>query len=192
MSKYIIGIDEAGRGPLAGPIVAAGIIVRNTKKEKQILELVDDSKKLKAKKREELFLLLVKNFIWSIRTYDNNFIDKYGIQKANLLLFHDIAEDLLKYSRGINNIVADYVGGGESILKNIIFFKNGESQFKEIAAASILAKVYRDRLMMGMDNNYPYYNFYLHKGYGTARHFEAIDKYGLSPIHRRSFLTKYL
>ncbi|MBU1202622.1 ribonuclease HII [Patescibacteria group bacterium] len=188
MSKYIIGIDEAGRGPLAGPIVAAGIIFRGSKREKQILDLVDDSKKLSLKRREDLFLPIIKNFIWSVRMYDNNFIDKYGIQRANILLFHDIVEDLGKYFGKTNDVVADYVGGGETVLKNINFFKSGESQFKEIAAASILAKVYRDRLMMDIDKNYPHYEFGLHKGYGTRRHFEAISRHGLSPIHRKSFL----
>ena len=197
MAEIIIGIDEAGRGPLAGPIVAAGVISRGLKKEKDILALVDDSKKLTPKKREDLFGPIVKNFVWSVRLLDNNFIDKYGIQAANVLLFHEIAEELLAQTKksvadhdrsGRAEIVADYVGGADKLLRHIDFHKQGESKFGEIAAASIIAKVYRDRMMLGYDKDIPNYDFWLHKGYGTLQHFANIKKYGPSPIHRKSFL----
>lgn len=190
--KIIIGIDEAGRGPLAGPIVAAGIISRGLKKEQSILALVKDSKRLTAKRREALFLPLIKNFIWSVCSLDNNFIDRYGIQAANILLFHEIAEDLSRQTKKRVSIVADYVGGADRSLKNINFYEQGESKFKEIAAASIIAKVFRDRLMLALDKDMPNYDFWLHKGYGTKKHFENIDRYGLSPIHRKSFLKNYI
>lgn len=190
--KIIIGIDEAGRGPLAGPIVAAGIISRGLKKEQPILDLVKDSKQLTIKQREDLFLPIIKNFIWSVYSLDNNFIDRYGIQLANILLFHEIAEDLSRQTKKTASIVADYVGGADRNLKHIDFYKQGESKFKEIAAASIIAKVFRDRLMLSMDKDLLGYDFCSHKGYGTKKHFENIDRYGLSPIHRKTFLRKYL
>jgi len=188
MIKFIIGIDEAGRGPLAGPIVAAAVLNTFSIKDKQALSLVKDSKKLSPRKREELFLPIIKNMIWSVRALDNDFIDKYGIQAANILLVHELSEDLQKYVNSNTKILADYVGGADRILRHIDFYKQGESKHKEIAAASIIAKVYRDRLMMSLDKAFPNYDFWLHKGYGTKRHYEQIDKLGLSPIHRKSFL----
>jgi ribonuclease HII len=191
MTKYIIGIDEAGRGPLAGPIVAAAVLSTNSSKERKILSLADDSKKLSSKKREHLFLMIIKNIAWSVRALDNTFIDKYGIQTANILLFHELSQDFTKQVKGEVNILADYVGGADKILRHINFYKQGESQYQEIAAASIIAKVYRDRLMMSLDKIFPHYDFCLHKGYGTKKHYENINKFGLSPIHRRSFLKNY-
>lgn len=188
MKKYIIGIDEAGRGPLAGPIVAAAVLYDFSPRQSAILNEVRDSKKLSISRREELFFLIIKNIPWSVRAYDNNFIDKYGIQKANVLLVHELSQDLLQQAQGAVRIFADYVGGADKVLRNINFLKHGESQYKEIAAASILAKVYRDRLMMSLDKSLPHYDFWLHKGYGTRRHYANLDKLGPSPIHRQSFL----
>lgn len=192
MSKFIIGIDEAGRGPLAGPIVVAAVLNDGSKTAKEILERVKDSKKLSASSREDLFLPVIKNLTWSVRALDNKFIDKYGIQTANVLLFHELGQDLLKLARGQANILADHVGGAEDRLRHINFYQQGESKYQEIAAASILAKVYRDRLMNSLDKVFPHYDFWLHKGYGTKRHYENLDRLGLSPIHRRSFLKNYV
>lgn len=191
MAKIIIGIDEAGRGPLAGPIVAAGIISRGLKREKPILDLVKDSKKLTPKRREDLFLPIIKNFIWSVYVLDNDFIDRYGIQAANTLIFHEVAEDLQKQIKKPAQVVADYLAGGDRSLRQVKFYKQGESKFKEIAAASVIAKVYRDRLMLALDKDIPHYDFWLHKGYGTKKHFANLDINGPSPIHRRSFLKKF-
>ena len=96
MMKFIVGIDEAGRGPLAGPIVAAAVLNNFSAKNKQILSQVKDSKKLTPKRREDLFWPIIKNMTWSVRAFDNHFIDKYGIQAANVLLFHEhqIEEDV--------------------------------------------------------------------------------------------------
>ena len=190
MSKFIIGIDEAGRGPLAGPIVAAAVL--SDSKHVNILDKVSDSKKLSPQKRENLFLPLIKNTIWSVRALDNKFIDKYGIQAANILLFHELGQDLQRLARGQANILADYVGGAQEKLRHINFYKQGESKHKEIAAASIIAKVYRDRLMISLDKTFPHYDFWLHKGYGTKKHYENLDIHGPSPIHRQSFLKNYL
>src|SRR3989339_582500 len=191
MSKYIIGIDEAGRGPLAGPIVAAGIIFRGRPKEIDILAKVKESKSINYQQREILFLQIIKNFIWSVALLDNNFIDRYGIQKANTLIFQQVAEDLQKQISQKAEIIADYVGGANNIFANISFFKKGDEQFKEIAAASIIAKVYRDKIMEDINKSLPNYDFYQHKGYGTKKHFALIDKYGISAVHRRSFLKGY-
>lgn len=191
MTKHIIGIDEAGRGPLAGPIVAAAVLNTYSISDKQALSQVKDSKKLTIRKREDLFLPIIKNMFWSVRALDNNFIDKYGIQAANILLVHDLGQDLLRQAKGEAKILADYVGGADKILRHIDFYKQGESKHQEIAAASIIAKVYRDRLMMSLDKTFPHYDFWLHKGYGTRKHYENLDKLGLCPIHRRSFLKNY-
>lgn len=188
MKKYIIGIDEAGRGPLAGPIVAAAVLYDFSPRQSAILNRVRDSKKLSVVRREELFLPIIKNMFWSVRAYDNKFIDKYGIQKANILLIHELSQDLLTQAKGAVSVFADYVGGADKVLPNINFFKKGEDQYREIAAASIVAKVYRDRLMIALDKNLPHYDFWLHKGYGTKKHYENLAKLGPSPIHRRSFL----
>ncbi|MBT4516425.1 MAG: ribonuclease HII [Candidatus Komeilibacteria bacterium] len=192
MMKFIVGIDEAGRGPLAGPIVAAAVLNNFSAKNKQILSQVKDSKKLTPKRREDLFWPIIKNMTWSVRAFDNHFIDKYGIQAANVLLFHELGQDLLHQTKGGVKILADYVGGAPDKLRHIDFHKKGEDKFQEIAAASIIAKVYRDRLMMGLDKAFPHYDFWLHKGYGTKKHYENLDKLGPSSIHRRSFLKNYL
>ncbi|MCD4760689.1 ribonuclease HII [bacterium] len=201
IKKISIGIDEAGRGPLAGPMVAAGVVFENTKKQREIFKGIKESKSLTPIKREALFSPIIKNFIWSVAVFDNNFIDRYGIQAANILLFHEVAEDLRNKIKqpaegadrsGSINIIADYVGGADRSLKDVVFHKKGDVQFKEIAAASIIAKVYRDQIMMSINKNFPDYNFNLHKGYGTAKHFDKINKHGLSSVHRKTFLKKYL
>ncbi|OGY95096.1 MAG: hypothetical protein A2611_00065 [Candidatus Komeilibacteria bacterium RIFOXYD1_FULL_37_29] len=191
MIKFVIGIDEAGRGPLAGPIVAAAVLNTHSLVDKKILSRAQDSKKLSAQAREDLFLPMIQNMLWAVRVFDNKFIDKYGIQKANILLVYELSRDLLKQVNGQAVVLADYVGGAERVLPQINFFKNGESQHQEIAAASIIAKVYRDKLMNSLDKSFPDYAFALHKGYGTKRHYENLKKFGPSPIHRQSFLKNY-
>lgn len=188
MKEYIIGIDEAGRGPLAGPIVAAAVLNTGSKGDLEILENVFDSKKMTPAAREKIFIPIIKNMIWSVRAYDNNFIDKYGIQTANVLLVYELARDLSIQSKKQSRALADYVGGADKLFKDIYFFKGGESQHREIAAASIVAKVYRDRLMMSFDKVFPGYDFVTHKGYGTKKHYENLSKLGPSPIHRKTFL----
>lgn len=189
MLKYVIGIDEVGRGPIAGPIVAAAVVSDNSKKQKEILSRVKDSKILSVHKREILFSEIIENFIWSVQLLDNNFIDKYGIQVANKMVFIEVLDEVSRQINDDYQVVADYVGGFE--IESISFYKKGESKFAEIAAASIIAKVYRDSLMSSFDKYYPHYDLCLHKGYGTKRHLELIQKFGITPIHRKSFLTKY-
>lgn len=196
MSKdYIIGIDEVGRGCVAGPIVAVACLSRGTDTENKILKQAKDSKKLTAKKREELFELLSNNFIWVVSEIDNQEIDRIGIQPANCLVVERAAEKLLqKLENFAGKILADHIGGAHNYTgnKGIKFHIKGESKFAEIAAASILAKVYRDNLMQEWHDKYPAYDFTQHKGYGTKQHLAIITEQGICPIHRQSFLKKYI
>ena len=192
---YLIGIDEVGRGCLAGPICAVAVLVKNTAEENELLKEVKDSKKLSAKKREEIFDTLQDKFIWAQAEIDNQEIDKIGIQLANCLVVNRALENLLKKINNFSGrIVADHVGAFQNYVDNkkIEFFTKGETKFLSIALASCFAKVYRDRLMTRQDDIYPEYNFAKHKGYGSAEHIKAIAKYGASPIHRQSFLKKYI
>jgi len=190
MMKYIIGIDEAGRGPLAGPIVAAAVLSIGTKKQKSILSGVRDSKKMMASDRDYFFDLLINNFVYAITELDNNFIDRYGIQAANILLVRELLDKLKNQQTPRVEIKADYIGGAEQYFRkeNVSFYKHGDDIFKEISAASIIAKVYRDRLMEDYDKEYPHYGFFQHKGYGTKLHLTNIKKYGHCPLHRITYL----
>jgi ribonuclease HII len=185
--KFIIGLDEAGRGPLAGPIVAAAVLSRGLKKEQSILSSVKDSKKLLASQRETLFLQIIKNFVWSVQLLDNIFIDRYGIQAANRLVMAEALEELQSLHPAVKiTIVSDYVAGFKH--PGVTFHQHGEDKFPVIAAASIVAKVWRDKLMVAVSEHYSDYNFSQHKGYGTEEHFKMLKKFGLTPLHRRSFL----
>ena len=194
----MIGVDEVGRGPVAGPIVAAAVFSTSSKEQQNILAQVSDSKLLSTKKREYLSELIVENFLFSIKVIDNKFIDERGIQVANILVMQEALNDLLKKIISINhseiNIVADYVGGAKKYWPEteVEFFKKGESVYREIAAASIIAKVFRDKLMDEYHELFSGYNFNKNKGYGTKDHLAAIKKYGPREIHRRSFLGAYL
>lgn len=187
MNSYIIGIDEAGRGPLAGPIVAAAVVNTGTKKQKSILSGVRDSKKMTANERDYFFDLLTNNFIYALAELDNSFIDRYGIQPANILV---VREALDKLNKAADLIRCDHIGGASKffVKEKIRFYIHGDERFSEIAAASIIAKVYRDRLMAEYDRKYPQYEFFQHKGYGTRRHLDNIKKYGFCPLHRITYL----
>ena len=189
---FLIGLDEAGRGSVAGPIVAAAVLCKGLNSEKRILSQVKDSKLLSAKQREELFDLITNNFTWAVHLFNNRYIDRYGIQAANVR----VIERAFKKIEDNNTLaLSDYVGGAHRYLnkKTIInFYKRGESKFAEIAAASIIAKVYRDRLMNKFCQKYPQYYFSQHKGYGTKQHLEIIKSIGTCPIHRQSFLNRYV
>ncbi|MFA5127090.1 MAG: ribonuclease HII [Patescibacteria group bacterium] len=195
MGKIIVGLDEAGRGPVAGPIVGAAVLTDGSRLHKKILAKVKDSKVLTAKQRQHLFILITENFPWAVHAIDNKFIDRYGIQASNVLVLEKSCQQLLSLCSSEYLLVSDYVGGAKKYLTTeqvISFYKHGENKFKIIAAASIVAKVYRDNLLINLHQKYPDYNFIQHKGYGTKQHLSAIKKYGPSPIHRRSFLKNYL
>ena len=179
--KNICGIDEAGRGPLAGPVVVAGVIMP----EDSMIEGVNDSKKVSEKKREKLYDLILEEAIsYSVAIIGHDVIDDINILNATKRGVTEVVEGLdikpdliiIDALEHINTKGIPY----ESIIK-------GDAKCYNIAAASIIKKVTRDRIMRKYDEIYPQYGFINHKGYGTAKHISAIKEYGLCPIHRKSF-----
>ena len=182
-NKYIIGADEVGRGSFAGPICAAAVKINYSHLE--LLTNVKDSKKLSPKKREEIFSMVEENNIeYSFNESSNTFIDQFGIKNANEKVLSDSISDI--YTG--NEIV--YVDHFKINDFNSISVVRGEDNCRAIALASIVAKVIRDNLMIKFSEKYPEYSFEKNKGYGTKDHREAISKYGLSNIHRKSFSLK--
>lgn len=179
--NIICGIDEAGRGPLAGPVCAAAVVLP----EGHIIDGVNDSKKLSAKKREELFDKIIDECLdYSIATADEKEIDEINILQATFLAMRR-AVDGLKIKPDIAFIDGNREPGLEIPQQTIV---KGDSKSMSVAAASILAKVTRDRYMLGMAEKYPQYAFEKHKGYGTKLHYQMLDKYGPCEIHRTTFL----
>ncbi len=182
--KYVCGVDEAGRGPLAGPVCAAAVILEEE------IEGLNDSKKLSEKKREALFDIIKEKAIsYSIAFASVEEIEEHNILNATYLAMNRCIEGLdVKADFALidgNRIPTDISVPCQTVVK-------GDAKSYSIAAASILAKVTRDRLMLEMDKEYPQYNFKKHKGYGTKEHTDLILKYGVSPVHRPSFLKKLL
>lgn len=184
--KNICGIDEAGRGPLAGPVVVAGVIMPKD----SIIEGINDSKKVSEKKREKLYDLIIEEAIsYSVAIIGQDVIDDINILNATkqgvteVVDGLDVKPDLILVDAltHINTKGIPY----DSIIK-------GDAKCYSIAAASILAKVTRDRIMRQWDEIYPQYGFVAHKGYGTAKHIAAIKEYGLCPIHRKTFTTHFI
>jgi ribonuclease HII len=175
--KLVAGVDEVGRGCLAGPVIAAAVILR-----KHIPGL-KDSKKLSKKKREELSLIIMKNSHFSFGSSSPNEIDEINILQASLLA---MKRAILNLSVEPGKILIDGIHKPDlnTDTQTII---NGDSYIDEISAASIIAKVYRDNLMMQFDKKYPNFYFSSHMGYGTKMHKAAIKKYGITPIHRKTF-----
>ena len=182
--NLVCGVDEAGRGPLAGPVCAAAVILP----EGAVIEGLNDSKKLSEKKREALFDLVKENAIaWSVAFASVQEIEEHNILNATFIAMNRAIEGL--------QTKADFaLVDGNRVPKEIKIpcetVVKGDSLSMSIAAASILAKVTRDRLMLELDEKYPLYEFKKHKGYGTALHMELIRKYGPSECHRPSFLKK--
>lgn len=183
---YVAGIDEAGRGPLAGPVVCACVIMPLDRDK--IIDGINDSKKLSPKKREELFEKIVATAIsYSIVCVDEKTIDDINILNATKLGMKRALEGL---SVRPATVLIDAVRIDTDIeQENII---KGDSLSYNIAAASILAKVYRDRLMCSLASKYPEYHFEKHKGYGTKEHIESLKKYGKCPIHRETFIGHFV
>jgi ribonuclease HII len=182
----VAGMDEAGRGPLAGPVVCAcAIMPLETEK---LIDGVDDSKKLSAKKREELFSKIVDTAIsYSIVQVDEKTIDKINILNATKLGMKRALESL---SIEPQTVLIDAVKIDTKIRQvNII---HGDALSYNIAAASILAKVFRDRLMVKLAEKYPEYHFEKHKGYGTKEHIELLKKFGKCEIHRDTFIKHFV
>ncbi len=185
--ENLIGVDEAGRGPLAGPVYAAAVII----KDSPLLFQINDSKTISAKKRETLYSLIIKNATdYAIASVEPEEIEKINIHNASLLCMKRAID---KLTVNWNYILVD----GKFTIPEIDSNKQkaiikGDSKSACIAAASILAKVKRDKLMIEFDKKYPQYEFAKHKGYGTALHIERIREYGLCPIHRKNFCKKIL
>lgn len=181
----ICGVDEAGRGPLAGPVCAAAVIL----KPNDIIDGVNDSKKLSEKKREALYdVIKDRAAAYSIAFASVEEIEELNILNATMLAMKRAVEGLPKaadYAIIDGNKIPDLSIPCSAIVK-------GDANSMSIAAASILAKVTRDRLMLEYDKEYPQYMFAKHKGYGTKVHTQAIREYGPCPIHRMSFLKKIL
>ncbi|HKM28248.1 MAG TPA: ribonuclease HII [Anaerovoracaceae bacterium] len=187
--SYIAGVDEVGRGPLAGPVVAAAVILPE---DFDVLG-VDDSKKLSAKKREQLYdEILEKAVAYGIGEVDNTVIDEINILEATKLAMREAisaAEEMLDARTGnhIDHILFDAISIKEISTPQTPIIK-GDSKSVSIAAASIVAKVTRDAKMVKYHEEYPHYAFDSNKGYGTAAHYEGLKAYGLTPIHRKTFL----
>ena len=181
----ICGIDEAGRGPLAGPVYAAAVILPLGLE----IEGLNDSKKISEKKREQLFdVICEKAVAYSIGIVTEKEIDEINILNATFLAMHRAVEGL--------SVKPDYalIDGNQKPKIPMVMEETvvkGDAKSMSIAAASILAKVSRDRFMLEQAKEYPQYQFEKHKGYGTKLHYEMLTEFGTSPIHRLSFLKKF-
>ena len=184
--EYICGIDEAGRGPLAGPVVVAGVIMPKD----SMIEGVNDSKKVSEKKREKLYDLILEEAIsYAVAIIGQDVIDEINILNATKQGVTKVVEELdVKPNLILVDALTHINTKGipyDSIIK-------GDAKCYNIAAASIIAKVTRDRIMREWDEIYPQYGFINHKGYGTAKHIEALKEYGPCPIHRRTFIKHFV
>ena len=184
--EYICGIDEAGRGPLAGPVVVAGVIMPKN----SMIEGVNDSKKVSEKKREKLYDVILEEAIsYSVAIIGQDVIDDINILNATKQGVTRVVEELdVKPNLILVDALTHINTKGipyDSIIK-------GDAKCYNIAAASIIAKVTRDRIMREWDEIYPQYGFINHKGYGTAKHIEALKEYGPCPIHRKTFIKNFV
>ena len=181
----VCGVDEAGRGPLAGPVFAGAVILP----ENYTHEILNDSKKLSEKKRDLVYNDIIRDAVsWSVGIATEQEIDDINILNATFLAMKRAVNGL--------NIKPDlaFIDGNRYAntgVKEITIVK-GESKCMTVAAASIIAKVSRDRFMQEVDKQYPQYQFSKHKGYGTKLHYEMIEQYGISPVHRKTFLKNII
>ena len=181
-NRYVAGLDEVGRGPLAGPVVAAAVVFE----KKPNIPMVNDSKKLTEKVREQLYDLILSEALCGIGLADVGEIDRINIYQASFVAMDRALE---KLSKKPEHLLVD----GNAFPRDGVDFTTitkGDSRSYSIAAASILAKVTRDRMMREYDKEFPQYGFASHKGYATREHLDAIEAYGYCPIHRRSFHPK--
>jgi len=184
--RYIAGIDECGRGSLAGPLVAACVVLD----DRQVLEGVNDSKKLTQKKREELYERIITSCIsYGVTEISAEDIDNFGIQQANLNAMINSASKATKY---IDELPHLYVidQGPKNSLKPQLMIPKADSTSLAVAAASIIAKVHHDRVLKKLHDEFPQYDLISNKGYITAKHKEAVIKYGLQHFHRKSYTLK--
>lgn len=196
---FVIGVDEAGRGPLAGPVVAAALFLspdfnfHTAENQKKFLK-IKDSKKITPKGREKLFEFLTTNtnIKYGIGIIDEKIIDQKNVLQATFIAMEKAIEDLSNKEPKINMRNSIVLIDGRDILENVDLNQKsiigGDGKVWSIAAASIIAKVTRDKLMQKYHEKYPQYCFDKHKGYGTKLHFEMIKKYGPCEIHRKTFI----
>jgi ribonuclease HII len=180
----VAGVDEAGRGPLAGPVVAAAVIIAPDRRVRGVA----DSKVLPAERREELFALIHERAVAvGVGIVDHLTIDRINILEATRVA---MAQALAALAVAPELVITDYVALRtlDCPQRNLV---DGDARCASVAAASIVAKVTRDRLMQQLDAEYPVYGFARHKGYATAEHVAAIDRHGLCPLHRRSFVSAW-
>jgi len=177
--KRVAGIDEAGRGPLAGPVVASAVVVLDG----AFSERIDDSKKLTAKQREKSFIEILKRCDVGIGCVEVDDVDRLNIYNATLLAMRNAVMEL---ENEPDYLLIDGKMNVDTVQPRTCLIR-GESLSVSIACASIIAKVFRDRLMIELDVKYPQYGFKKHKGYGTREHIDAIRKHGLCRIHRKTF-----
>ncbi len=190
---YLIGTDEAGRGPGAGPVFAAAVCFTSLDiKLKRELEKLNDSKQLSEKTREELYEIIIKNSVYSVVQGSVEDIEKYNILRTSLNSMNKACNEVITKLKTENVMVL--VDGNKKILQfpfpqeTIV---KGDSKSASIAAASILAKVSRDRFMKELDKEFPQYCWAENKGYMTKSHLDAVDKYGLTKWHRKKFFEKH-
>jgi len=183
--RYICGVDEVGRGPLAGPVVCAAVIMPF----ENVIEGVDDSKKLTAKKREKLSAQILKNAVaYAICRVEPEVIDEINILQATRLCMKNAVESLAVKPDFVltdGNMTLDIQIPQKSVIK-------GDALSYCIGSASVIAKVFRDNLMREYAEEFPEYGFERNKGYGTAEHISAIKRAGICPVHRRSFIKKWI
>lgn len=179
--SHVCGIDEAGRGPLAGNVVAAAVIMPRG----LVIDGLDDSKKLSAKKREALYKTITESTVWSVAWASPAEIDELNILGATMLAMHRAVEGLAEKA-DFALIDGNCSRGFDIPTKTIV---GGDGKSPSIAAASIIAKVTRDRQCLELDAKYPEYNFKKHKGYPTKEHMAKVIELGPCPEHRRSFLS---
>jgi len=177
----VAGVDEAGRGPLAGPVVAAAVIID----QNNLIEGIKDSKKLSKNKREELYVKITQNYTWSIGVVEPKEIDEINILEATKKACVLAVEGLIKEP---SVVIVD--GNMKFSDQRFVSYIKGDDRSISIAAASIIAKVTRDRMMELLHQEFPYYFWAKNSGYGTKEHISAIEKYGTSIHHRLSFKLK--
>jgi len=190
MKKRILGIDEVGRGPYAGPLVIGACILPENRDENPWIEELNDSKKLSEKKREKLYEIIKKNATSATGWVSSKELDEIGMSEALRLATRRAVEKIQKEKVPFNEIIIDGISNflkGTKLEKYAVTMKKADFLIKEVSAASIVAKVERDNYMKELAKKYPGYGFEKHVGYGTAAHQKAMEELGLMPEHRRSF-----
>jgi ribonuclease HII len=202
--RTVVGIDEAGRGPLAGPVVAAAAAYRHQadftvpESLENPFRFVRDSKKLSEKKREEMIDFIHERFVVGVGIVTAGTIDRMNILEATFLAMKEAVSDFRRKAKetGLSTDELLLLVDGNQAIPNLSVKQEavvgGDASVKSVAAASIIAKVTRDRMMLGYDAEYPAYGFAKHKGYGTKAHMDALRRFGPCPIHRMSFRPVFL